>query len=103
MIIVWITQEVPDEDILKESRRFETMLKDLLQSPDESVLPTEQKGQTASLWNATAKRTRRSWLPIKGHKIMEIVFISPQSSCHIKSEEYTFIYIYKQCNKVNRF
>lgn len=70
MIIVWITQEVPDEDILKESRRFEAMLKNLLQSPDESVLPTEQKGQTASLWKATAKRTRRSWLKKKGQKIV---------------------------------
>lgn len=69
------------------------MLKNLLKSPDESVLPTEQKGQTASLWKATAKRTRRSWLPIKRHKIMEIVFISPQPGCHIISEEYT-LYIY---------
>lgn len=47
-----VTQEVPDEDILKESGGFETMLKNLLQSPDESVLPTEQKGQTASLWKS---------------------------------------------------
>lgn len=44
------TQEVPDEDILKESGWFETVLENLLQSPDEAVLPTEEKRQTASLW-----------------------------------------------------
>lgn len=62
VIIFWLTQKVPDEDILKESRRFETMLKNLLQSPDESVLSTEQKGQTASLWktDTTGKHTCRS-------------------------------------------
>lgn len=47
----WVlTQKVPDEDIFKESRWFETVLENLLQSPDEAVLPTEQEGQAASLW-----------------------------------------------------
>ena len=31
------------------------MLKNLLQSPDEAVLPAEEKGQTASLWRERTK------------------------------------------------
>lgn len=44
------TQEVPDENVLKKSWWFETVLKNLLQSPDQSILSTEKKSQAASLW-----------------------------------------------------
>ena len=47
------TQEVPDEDILKESGWFEAVLENLLQSLDQAVLPTEEEGQAASLRTTT--------------------------------------------------
>lgn len=54
------TQEVPDENILKESRGFETMQENLLQGPDEAVLPTKEEGETSSL--CRAKTTRKGKL-----------------------------------------
>lgn len=48
------TQEVPDEDVLKESWRLEAVLEHLLQGPHQSVLSTQEEGQAASLrWAAT--------------------------------------------------
>lgn len=36
------TQKVPDEDVLKESRRLKTVLENLFQSPDEAILPAQE-------------------------------------------------------------
>lgn len=49
------TQEVPDEDVLKESWRLEAVLEHLLQSPHQSVLSTQEESQAASLWGAATK------------------------------------------------
>lgn len=56
MVVKDFTKEVPDENILEEPGRFETMLENLLQSPDKAILATEEKGQTASLHRVTTTR-----------------------------------------------
>lgn len=56
-VILSLTQKIPNEDVLEESRWFKSVLEHLLESWNKSTFSTQQHGQAASLPHTESTHT----------------------------------------------